>query len=146
MRAETARHIYVHVPFCDGKCRYCAFYSEDYAPLRADRWLDALSSEIDMQWSGAERPAPSTVYLGGGTASILNAKQLGRLCALILSKVSVAGLREWTLEAGPGTLTADKVRAAADYGVNRISLGAQSFDDKMLTAIGRRHERLRTRF
>lgn len=130
-------HIYVHVPFCDGKCAYCAFYSELLDAGEADRYLEAVERELERLSPGA---APATVYFGGGTPAILDTGRLARLCGTVLERVSTDKLVEWTVEANPGTLPADKIRMLRESGVNRISLGAQSFDDTVLKRIGRRHD------
>lgn len=136
---QAADHLYVHVPFCDGKCVYCAFYSELYRETKADRFMDALAREMDLTLSNRPRPSPQTVYVGGGTPSILPERQLAALCDLILNRISRARLKEWTLEANPGTLTPAKLDILKNAGVNRISIGAQSFNPSILKAVGRRH-------
>ncbi|MDI6774273.1 MAG: radical SAM family heme chaperone HemW [Verrucomicrobiota bacterium] len=139
MKTRESEHLYVHVPFCDGKCVYCAFYSEAYTADRAEGYLNALSREFDLYLASNPRPAPRTVYLGGGTSSILETSQLDRLCRIVSERISRANLKEWTLEANPGTLPEAKLRVLLQHGVNRISIGAQSFDDDVLDRIGRRH-------
>jgi len=126
--------LYVHVPFCDGKCPYCAFYSVPYDPALADRWLAALARE----WQAAA-PAPKadTLYIGGGTPSRLAPRQLAGLCRLARSRAGAVS--EWTVEVNPGTLDAEKAAILAHAGVTRVSLGAQSFDPAVLRRLGRRH-------
>ncbi len=141
MSTQAGRHMYVHVPFCDGKCLYCAFYSELYTPERSDLYLDALAKELDLRAQAGMELVPETMYLGGGTSSVLDADQLRRLCALVRCRISDVRLREWTMESNPGTLSREKLHVVAEAGVNRISLGAQSFDDDTLACIGRRHTR-----
>jgi len=85
------------------------------------------------------KPAPETIYFGGGTPSILREIQLQQLCDMIRSKFYVSNLREWTVEANPGTLQRAKLAILKAAGVTRISVGAQSFDDDVLQSIGRRH-------
>lgn len=127
--------IYVHVPFCDGKCAYCAFYSVRYEPALADRYLDSLEREL-----AASLPlAPETIYIGGGTPSVLSVRQIDRLCRLLRDGVATRRLVEWTIEINPGSVDAEKAAALAAAGVNRVSLGAQSFDDRILKTLGRRH-------
>ena len=82
--------LYVHVPFCDGKCAYCAFYSVRYEPALADRYLDSLEREL-----AASLPlAPETIYIGGGTPSVLSARQIDRLCRLLRDRVAARRLVE----------------------------------------------------
>jgi len=132
------KHIYLHVPFCDGKCVYCGFYSGLYENSQADCYIEAVAKELDLHFAGI-KPMPGTIYFGGGTPSILSEKQLARLCDIVLERISADALKEWTIEANPGTLTASKLRILKEAGVNRISIGAQSFDDKVLKSLGRRH-------
>lgn len=134
---EAGKHIYIHVPFCNGKCSYCGLYSEFYTPAQADRYLDCLEREIQIRREGIDL-CPETVYVGGGTPSVLNERQLARLCSLVQA-LTPGRIIEWTMEVGPGTLTAEKTRLMKKAGVSRASIGAQSFDDEVLRRIGRRH-------
>ncbi|MBI2440350.1 MAG: radical SAM family heme chaperone HemW [Lentisphaerae bacterium] len=127
--------LYVHVPFCDGKCGYCAFYSVRYQEALAEDYLDALEREL----AAAGPLAPETIYLGGGTPSVLTASQLERLLRMLLAKISLSRLLEWTIEINPGSLDAAKAAVLTALGVNRFSLGAQAFDDRVLQTLGRRH-------
>ncbi len=139
MKSNETAHVYVHMPFCDGKCLYCAFYSELYTSERADRFLDCLAIEFDRAWNAGSRPAPETIYFGGGTTSVLDAPQLRRLCDIVRSRTDARQLKEWTIEANPGGLTERQIGLLVETGVNRLSLGVQSFDDDVLKAMGRRH-------
>lgn len=139
MRERSAgKHLYFHVPFCDGKCVYCAFYSELYNGAIADDYVGAAGKELDLSFQGA-RPSPETIYFGGGTPSILSDDALARMCRQVAEKVSLDCLKEWTVEANPGTLSQAKLDILKSAGVNRISIGVQSFDDMVLKRIGRRH-------
>jgi len=135
------QHIYVHVPFCSGKCAYCAFYSEPYSQRSAAEWLRAFEREFDLRLreAGVRRAAPETVYFGGGTPGLLPAAQLARLCEAVLTRIETRELREWSVETNPGTLDAEAVRVLTGNGVNRVSVGVQSFDDAILKMLGRRH-------
>ncbi len=130
--------LYVHIPFCDGKCGYCAFYSVPYDSSLAERLLAALAKELALAQPAGIPPALETIYVGGGTPSILSESQLERLGAIIQPRAGKGGA-EWTVEINPGSLTAAKLAALVRAGVNRISLGAQSFDDRVLARLGRRH-------
>ncbi len=135
MRGENNNNgLYVHIPFCDGKCGYCAFYSILYEPSLADRFLDALERELAQSTIEA-----GTVYIGGGTPSVLSVNQLDRLCRMIRRHVAIRKEAEWTVEMNPGTVSAEKMSVLVSAGVNRISLGAQSFDERALQTLGRRH-------
>jgi oxygen-independent coproporphyrinogen-3 oxidase len=133
------RHIYVHVPFCDGKCSYCGFYSKIGSDAEIGSYLRCLEKEMDLVFGGNGCATPETVYFGGGTPSILGSAHLERLCSLLLNRISTSELVEWTIEANPGTLTAGKLRVLKNAGVNRVSIGVQSLDDDVLRQIGRRH-------
>jgi oxygen-independent coproporphyrinogen-3 oxidase len=137
--SSLSGNIYVHVPFCDGKCSYCGFYSELYTPGKADLFLESLALEMDLCFRSRSQPAPATLYMGGGTPTVLSEHELARLCRLILDRVSTRNLREWTVEANPNTITHQKAQALSDAGVTRISLGVQSFNTTALKTIGRRH-------
>jgi len=133
--ARNITGLYVHVPFCDGKCAYCAFYSVRYEPTLADRYLDSLEREL-----AASLPlAPETIYIGGGTPSVLSVRQIDRLVRLLRDRVATRRLVEWSVEINPGSVDAEKAAILAAAGVNRFSLGAQSFDDRILQTLGRRH-------
>ncbi len=133
--ARNITGLYVHVPFCDGKCAYCAFYSVRYEPALADRYLDSLERELAVLLP----LAPETIYIGGGTPSVLSARQIDRLCRLLRENVATRRLVEWSVEVNPGSVDTTKAAALAAAGVNRVSLGAQSFDDRILKILGRRH-------
>jgi oxygen-independent coproporphyrinogen-3 oxidase len=127
------RHLYVHVPFCAKICPYCAFYVHRGGAEAQRQFVQALRAE----WRQAREEfplAPETIYFGGGTPSILSAE----LFAELAQEISSPPL-EFTLEVNPATVTAEKAAAWRAAGVNRISLGAQSFDPAMLALLGRQH-------
>jgi oxygen-independent coproporphyrinogen-3 oxidase len=132
--------LYLHVPFCVRKCGYCDFYSlpqpEGRAAPDAARYLAALEREMDALPAGF---APETIFFGGGTPTELAAEDLARLLASVARRVDLAGVLEWTCESNPGTLTSEKARLLRDAGVNRVSLGVQSFDERNLAFLGRIH-------
>lgn len=131
--------LYVHVPFCDGKCLYCAFYSVEYQADLADRFVASVTRELDMLLTRFPDFEPETIYFGGGTPALLSEQQLARLCGVVAESAGVRTVREWTIEANPGILSREKLRILKQAGVNRVSLGAQSFDDAVLRRLGRRH-------
>lgn len=133
--------LYVHVPFCDGKCAYCAFYSVPLRPELAHAWLAALETERTLVLDHWGSLSPETVYFGGGTPTLLPPAQLERL--LILSGARQGA--EWTVEANPGSVDGPKLSLLREGGVNRISLGVQSMDDSVLAFLGRRHSVAETR-
>lgn len=128
--------LYVHVPFCRTKCRYCDFYSETDLDA-VSPWFSAALAEADLyrEICGAF----DTLYLGGGTPSLLPARLVESLLRGLRWRFSFGPGTEITLEANPDDVTAEKLRAWRAAGVNRLSLGVQSFDDKELRFLGRRH-------
>ncbi len=128
--------LYIHVPFCARKCAYCDFYSVPLAGGPAGDYLQALDRECALLPPGF---APETMFLGGGTPTVLSANDLARLFDLLARRVDLSRVTEWTCEANPGTLDAEKIRALRRAGVNRLSLGVQSFDDRILEFLGRIH-------
>ncbi|OQA24399.1 MAG: Oxygen-independent coproporphyrinogen-III oxidase 1 [Verrucomicrobia bacterium ADurb.Bin345] len=125
--------LYIHVPFCVRKCRYCDFYSVPSRQDLQDSYLDALELELSRLPRDFK---PDTVFVGGGTPTVLDAVRLGRLLELIGRAAAPA---EWTVEANPGTLDRDKAVLLKRAGVNRVSLGIQSFDPANLSLLGRIH-------
>lgn len=140
--------LYLHIPFCVRKCLYCDFYSlptgHGKLPQRLDEatrtdndpFLAALAREMDSLPEGF---APETVFLGGGTPTELSDRDFAALFALLHRRVDLGRVTEWSCESNPGTLTREKVRIMMDAGVNRVSLGVQSFDPKTLEFLGRIH-------
>jgi len=128
--------LYVHIPFCETKCPYCDFNSFSIEGRDVDGYLDALAREMDAR--GVPR-RPSTLFIGGGTPTVVTPDQLDRYLTDILSRVEADSAREFTVEANPGSLTAEKVAVLRAHGVNRISIGAQSFLPHHLATLGRVH-------
>jgi putative oxygen-independent coproporphyrinogen III oxidase len=130
------RAAYVHVPFCAHKCGYCDFASLANADHLADRYLAALEHEMEL----LETPQyVDSIFVGGGTPTRLDPAQLARLLALVRRWFPLQPGGEWTVEANPGTLDAEKSDVLAVGGVNRVSLGAQSFHPELLKALERNH-------
>lgn len=130
-------NLYVHIPFCSGRCAYCAFYSERYSSGRADTFLEALEQEI--QGSEHRPVGAETIYIGGGTPSTLSHAQWQKLIGMLHRHVDLSACREWTIEANPGTISPALAAAWREGGVTRVSLGAQSMCDATLARMGRRH-------
>jgi len=131
--------VYLHIPFCVAKCHYCDFVSQPLAAGALEPYLAALEREIAAAPDAGRRAG--TVFLGGGTPSLLSGEQLSRLLEAVRSAFAVEPGAEISIEANPGTLTASKAADFHALGVNRISLGVQSLDDTLLARIGRRHAR-----
>jgi len=133
------RAAYVHVPFCAHKCGYCDFASLAGVDHLADRYLGAL--EREMATALGEPQEVDTIFVGGGTPTRLDVSQLSRLSEIIKRWFVLTPGGEWTVEANPGTLDADKANVLAAAGVNRVSLGAQSFQPELLLVLERNHGR-----
>ena len=129
--------LYVHVPFCAHKCEYCAFYSEPTAGEGVSRYVSALVRELGMV---AHELKPRTIFFGGGTPSILNLRQW-EMILQAMARLNLMGAAEWTVECNPATVSADKAKLLRDHGVNRISMGVQSLDERLLERLGRIHSR-----
>jgi len=135
--APAPAGLYVHVPFCSGKCAYCDFYSVPADPDRIERWLRALAREAALFTEVF--PVFDTLYLGGGTPSVLRETDLARLLDTLARTFRFAPAPEITLEANPDDATPERLAAWRARGVNRLSLGVQSLDDRQLALLGRRH-------
>lgn len=128
--------IYIHVPFCAKKCPYCDFYSVSYRTEPAERYTDAVCRNL------AELPAHlsvDTVYFGGGTPSVLPPAQISRILSEIYAHCDVSDDTEITLEANPLTMTPARLDAWREAGINRLSVGVQSFQAEVLRLLGRQH-------
>ena len=149
------RSVYVHVPFCEHRCDYCDF---SIIAGRADlmpRYLQALERELQHQqqafeqqpeWAGLWPRAPlKTLYIGGGTPTLLPPAALEHVLRLLRTYFVVDAQTEWTIEANPDGFSVDKQQILADFGVNRISLGVQTFDDALLRILERTHSSRETR-
>ena len=131
--------LYIHIPFCARKCSYCDFLSFA-APERVYReYMDKLSEEICGQGPNFQEYRVSTIFVGGGTPSILPADLIMELFATLSENFDIALDAEVTLEANPGTLTMEKLEVYRQSGINRLSIGLQSADDKELKYLGRIH-------
>lgn len=133
------RHVYVHVPFCARRCSYCDFSIAVRSAVPADDYLRGLGAELDRRFAGGEPWVLDTLYFGGGTPSRLGAA-LGDAVALVRRRAALAPGAEVTIEANPEDVTRDAVDAWRDAGVNRVSLGSQSFDDAVLRWMHRTHD------
>ena len=130
--------IYIHIPFCKSRCKYCDFFSTIHLEKQA-QYVEALLAEWHMRQHELIEPI-HTLYIGGGTPSTLNCADLDRIIQTILSNTTPNNPPiEITIEANPGDITKEKAQAWRDMGINRLSIGIQSFDDELLQLIGRRH-------
>ena len=132
--------LYFHIPFCERKCLYCDFYSVA-GTERVEEFLAALKREISLRADFRDWPVFETVFFGGRTPSLLTPGQVERILSLLHATFRIASDAEVTLEANPGTVTDEKLRSFRSLGVNRLSIGIQSFHDHELKALGRIHDR-----
>ncbi|HCT95526.1 radical SAM family heme chaperone HemW [Vagococcus sp.] len=130
---------YLHIPFCEHICYYCDFNKVFIEGQPVDEYIDMLIREMSFLKEEVSAHPLSTMYIGGGTPTSLSAKQLEKLMIGIHEQLPLASGVEFTVEANPGDLTADKIAVLKNYGVNRLSMGVQSFDDRLLKKIGRKH-------
>jgi oxygen-independent coproporphyrinogen-3 oxidase len=141
-KVETPRALYVHIPFCTNKCHYCDFNSVVHAGQPVEAYLDALENEMVRTVHAVVPQHIDTVFIGGGTPTVLTPAQLQRLLANI-RMYFLRGQRdddvEVTMEANPGTTSQEKLCAMKEGGVNRLSFGVQSFDPALLQTLGRIH-------
>jgi len=136
--------LYVHYPWCVRKCPYCDFNSHEAvagAPIPEARYLDALRADVDAALPLIWGRRVGSIFLGGGTPSLMSAEGLDRLLSDLRARLPLEPACEITLEANPGTFEAEKFRAFRAAGVNRLSIGVQSFDDEHLKRLGRVHDR-----
>ncbi len=135
--AVPVASLYIHVPFCAQKCVYCAFYSEASSGELINRFCDTLIREMEIV---ADDLKPKTIFFGGGTPSLLNLRQWEKILHT-MEKLNLLGAEEFSVECNPATVSADKAKLLRDFGVNRISMGVQSLDEKLLERLGRIHSR-----
>ncbi|MBF2055577.1 MAG: radical SAM family heme chaperone HemW [Candidatus Sericytochromatia bacterium] len=135
---SEARSLYIHLPFCLHKCHYCDFVVRVlHRPSQIDRYLEHLM--LDLQALSAFAAPLQTVYLGGGTPALLSVTQIQRLAEMLQQTFDLRQVQEWTLEANPEHLPEAELAAWMQLGVNRISLGVQTFDPLLLATCGRSH-------
>src|SRR5688500_17816935 len=136
------QHLYVHVPFCLRRCSYCDFAVQAVSEAPVADWITSINTEIELtareqRW--VERPQLRTLYVGGGTPSLLGGAGLQGFASALRERVALDADCEWTAEANPETFTNDVAQDWQRAGVNRISLGAQTFDENVLRWMGRMH-------
>src|SRR5438067_8893729 len=132
------RHVYFHIPFCPKLCPYCSFYVETSMRNKSRRFLDALLLEVEKQIAVFEIK-PETIYFGGGTPTMLSISELDYFLSELRKRFDTSAVREWTFEINPATVSLEKAKLLRSLGVNRISMGAQSWDDAVLKTLGRAH-------
>ena len=138
-RYSNSIGLYIHVPFCRTKCIYCSFYSEVNFDLH-DRYVSSLIKEIELYSKRFRNRTFSTIYIGGGTPSLLNSRQIGRIFEVLRQNFQFEDQVEIAIEANPESVTPEIVKGWKDLGINRVSLGVQSAHDDELKFLGRIHD------
>lgn len=134
--------LYIHLPWCVKKCPYCDFNSHEFSPtgFEEENYIEALIRDLDSELPRIWGRTINTVFIGGGTPSLFSPESLDKLLSAIRARLNIHPAIEITLEANPGTAEAEKFRLFREIGINRLSLGVQSFNDKHLKALGRIHD------
>lgn len=131
--------LYIHIPFCVRKCRYCGFYSTAASPGSVDEFIFSLSKEASTYRQDFRMTPFTSIYIGGGTPTVLSPVQFERLMLCLRDNFAFSDGVEFTVEANPDTVTREKLASLAEQGVNRLSLGMQSFSNEVLQTLGRPH-------
>lgn len=129
-------HLYVHIPFCPKVCPYCSFYKEASDRNKTSSFLDAVLAEAERH---APRLTPQTIFFGGGTPTALSTSQLSYLIGGLRDRIDLSDLKEFTVEMNPATVSTEKAGMLRELGVNRVSMGVQSWDAGLLATLGRVH-------
>ncbi len=132
------RHFYLHVPFCPKVCPYCSFYKQAGDHGQAQPYLDAVVKDLESTLQCIDLQ-PTTVFIGGGTPTALRTTQLEFLLKAMSSLADFSRVEEWTIEMNPATVTLEKAQKLRELGVNRVSMGVQSWDPQLLEVLGRVH-------
>ena len=135
----TPAGIYIHIPFCKSRCSYCDFATGLYQTQLAERYVQALIVDLNTTRAGELPLDVDTIYLGGGTPSMLSPNQIERILKAVQRRFNIASNAEVTIEINPGSVTKAKLNQFRDLGINRASFGAQTFDDSELARLGRSH-------
>ena len=137
--AENKVSAYIHIPFCEHICYYCDFNKVFLEGQPVDEYVEMLLNEMKIMLESHPTANLETLYVGGGTPTSLSAKQLDRLLSGAREILPFQNGNEFTVEANPGDLTREKLQVMKNYGVNRLSMGVQTFDNRLLKKIGRKH-------
>ncbi len=137
--AQIAHNIYIHVPFCVKRCKYCAFFSRACANPDWDTWGERIISEIKSWHARLGNIVVPTIFFGGGTPSLMPTDVFAKIIGAINKNFYIESNAEISIETNPGTIDKIKMTQFCDAGANRISIGVQSFDDKKLQFLGRIH-------
>ena len=131
--------VYIHIPYCKKKCRYCNFLSTAPEVKDIDTYIEAMKSELRLYKPFLSNREIKSIFIGGGTPSLLEPDQLKQLIAAISLSLTIKNTVEITMEANPESISAEKLKAMHNLGINRLSIGLQSFDDNVLKSLGRIH-------
>ncbi|WP_099203171.1 radical SAM family heme chaperone HemW [Miniphocaeibacter massiliensis] len=131
--------LYIHIPFCKSKCLYCDFTTMPYQDKRIDEYFKLLLTEIEMYKNKLEDCIIDTIYIGGGTPSYVDSKYIVEVNNIICKYFNISKDLEYTIEINPGTISYDKINDYKRIGINRTSIGVQSFNDDLLKSLGRSH-------
>jgi oxygen-independent coproporphyrinogen-3 oxidase len=137
--------LYIHLPWCQRKCPYCDFNSHETGEIPQAAYVDALLADLERDLPLVPGRVVRTLFIGGGTPSLFEPASIARLLAAIGSRLELAGDLEATLEANPGSAEAEKFAGFREAGINRLSIGIQSFSDDCLSALGRVHDAAQAR-
>ena len=130
--AENKVSAYIHIPFCEHICYYCDFNKVFLEGQPVDEYVEMLLNEMRLMLESHPTANLETLYVGGGTPTSLSAKQLDRLLSGAREILPFQNGNEFTVEANPGDLTREKLQVMKNYGVNRLSMGVQTFDNRLL--------------
>jgi oxygen-independent coproporphyrinogen-3 oxidase len=139
MSPMTKTGLYIHVPFCSSKCNYCDFNSYAGRLDVAENYFEALKKEIELYANTIRDNLIDTIFIGGGTPSCVNQKYISEVLNLCKLKFNISETCEISTESNPGTLDIEKLTAYRRSGINRISIGLQAYQSKLLKYLGRRH-------
>ncbi|NDF61108.1 MAG: radical SAM protein, partial [Crocinitomicaceae bacterium] len=131
--------IYIHIPFCKNKCTYCDFHFSTRYHSYEDRMLDAIVEELIQRKDYLKDQIVETIYFGGGTPSLINSVGINKIIQTIYSCFSVVDSPEITLESNPDDIDSSSVQSWVSVGINRLSIGIQSFDENVLKWMNRAH-------
>src|SRR5699024_2797107 len=131
--------LYIHIPFCNKKCYYCDFLSFSNKDHKVEEYINALILELSLYIDKLKDYKIRTIFIGGGTPSLIDPRYVERLLQFIYKNFNANDIEEVTIEVNPGTLTSYKAQIYKRIGVNRVSIGLQSFNDQILKSIGRTH-------
>ena len=135
----NAKNLYIHIPFCKSKCHYCNFISFANKNELIEPYFVALKKEIEFYFKETSNQKPETIYIGGGTPSVVDFCFYKDLFNLLSGLISTSHSSEITIEINPGTVDLNYLKKLRDLGINRLSIGVQSFDDQILKQINRIH-------